>query len=69
MHQTGKTFSPFTEGMFFVLQIKQPGITVVESGEEIGMRWGKFISWDELDHCDASKSYSNQRNNVWHYEY
>lgn len=58
-----------TGHVMIVLSRNDSGITVVESGEEIGMRWGKFISWDELDHGDASKFYSNQRINVWHYEY
>ena len=58
-----------TGHIMVVLSRNDAGITVVESGVETGMMWGRFISWNELDHGDASKSYSNQRNHVWHYEY
>jgi hypothetical protein len=55
--------------VMIVLSRNDEGITVVESGEETGMTWGRFISWDELDHGKAGASYSNQRIYVWHYEY
>lgn len=52
-----------------VLSHNDAGVTVVESGEETGMMWGRFISWDELEYGNANSSYSNQRQYVWHYEY
>lgn len=60
-----------TGHIMVVLSRNDAGITVVESnrGGDRKMHWGRFISWDELDYGDASKSYSNQRNHVWHYEY
>lgn len=60
-----------TGHIMVVLSRNDAGITVVESnrGGDRKMHWRRFISWNELDHGDASKSYSNQRNHVWHYEY
>ena len=35
--------------VFFVTARDDSGITVVESGDKIGMRWNRRISWDALE--------------------
>lgn len=54
-----------------VLSRSDKGITVVDSNlnDSKKIRWGYFISWDELDSFNVGKETGNTRYMIWHFRY